>query len=91
MARDPMNRWIVEFVRQHGTRNAIGLQPGSALCANHVVVDGWTEQREVFVPAWAARVKALRNVFTGQAVRPTQQDERGATFVLTGKSAYAVE
>jgi len=91
MAADAMNRWLVRFVREHGIREALGLQPCVSLCAGHVVVDPSEEPREVVWPAWAGAVRRLRNVLTGEAVAPHAQDDAGPRFRLAGRAAYAVE
>lgn len=91
MASDSMNKWLVKFVRENGIRDAIGLQPGVALCKNHVVVDPSKEPRKVLVPPWAGKVRKLRNVLTGKEIVPESGHEVGTLFLLNGATAYSVE
>ena len=91
MAGDPMNKWLVAFVREHGVRDAVGLQPGVALCANHLVVDPASQPVDVAVPAWAPPIRRLRNVLTGTAVLPERGVSGQPVFRLAGKAAYAIE
>jgi hypothetical protein len=91
VAADPMNRWLVRFVREHGVRDAVGLCPGASLCAGHVVVDPVREgKRRVEVPAWAGTWRRLTNVLTGEAAAPAGRSDAGTTFLLDGRTAYAV-
>jgi hypothetical protein len=93
MAQDPMNRWLVRFVRQHGVREAVGLAPGVSLCAGHVVVDPDRDgPREVRLPAAAGGTgEPLTNVLTSEKVEPLDRDEAGATYRLPGAAAYALD
>ena len=91
MASDPMNKWVVSFVRQHGCHDAIGVAPGVTLCAGHLVVDPAKERREIIVPPWAAKPKKLTNVLTGKTVKPTRITKDGAAFRLEPDSAWALE
>lgn len=88
MAKDPMNRWIVRFVREHGTRHAVGLGKGVALCAGHVVVDAGDAPREVLVPASLAKAKALTDVLVGTRLTPVRTEEGGPVFRLAPNAAY---
>ena len=91
MASDPMNKWLVKFVREHGARDAIGLQPGVALCKNHVVVDPAKEQRKVLVPPWAGEIHRLKNVLSGKCIFPEAENDAGSLFLLDGAAAYEAE
>ncbi len=91
MANDEMNKWVVQFVREHGTREAVGIANGVAVCADHVIVDPAKEQREITVPKWAAEAKMLTNVFTGEKIKPSKESDEGSTFRLDGKAAYEIE
>jgi hypothetical protein len=88
MVNDPMNKWVVQFVREHGTREAVGLQPGVALCANHIVVDPSTEPRKVTVPHWVGTPETLTDVLTGKEIKPEATSDAGTVFTLSGKTAY---
>ncbi len=90
MAHDPMNRWVVTFVREHGIRQAVGLQPGVAFCDGHVVVDPSKSPRQILIPAWAARPGTLTDVLTGHAVKPDSESDQGVRFTLAGGTAYEV-
>ena len=90
MARDTMNRWLVSFVREHGIREAVGIVPGVALCANHLVVDPSKAPREVRIPEWTAPIDKLCDVLTGQRFT-VEEDATGRLFHLPGGTAYAVE
>jgi len=88
MAADPMNRWLVQFVRDHGIRDALGVQPGVAFCADHLVVDPAREPHSVVVPAWAGAPEKLRNVLTGETLAPAERTPAGPRFELPGATAY---
>lgn len=90
IVQDRMNRWVVKFVKEHGCRDAIGVHKNVSLCAGHLVVDPG-KPREVFIPTWAAEVKQLRDIFSGEIIKPGAKTEEGATFTLPGASAFAVE
>ena len=87
---DPMNRWLVQFIRDCGVRDAVGIAPGVSLCAGHLVVDPSKEPREILVPGWAGEVKALTNVLTGEKAGPAGESEEGASFRVEGAAAYEV-
>ncbi len=93
MATNAMNKWLVKFVREHGCREAVGVQPHVALCANHVVVDPTRkgEPRQVTLPPWAGEPQALRNVLTGERVSPKGKSDAGVSFELAGEAAYEIE
>lgn len=91
MATDPMNRWLVRFVREHGVREACGIVPGVSLCAGHVVVDPSAEVRRVTLPAWAGAPQQLTHVLTGKTVGPCEESDAGVTYELAGRAAYAVD
>ncbi len=90
MAKDQMNKWIVKFVRKHGVRDAVGLQPGAALCANHIVVDDGKEECELVVPHWVPKVKSLTHVLTGEKYMPDKKVGSGTVFRLPRKAAYEI-
>jgi len=87
---DPMNRWLVKFIRDCGVRDAVGIARGVSLCAGHLVVDPSKEPREILVPGWAGQVKALTNVLTGEKVAPAGESDEGARFRVEGATAYEV-
>lgn len=91
MASDPMNRWLVKFVKDHGIRDAVGIHRSVALCHNHLVVDPSKQPRQITVPPWAASPKALTNVLTGEKVQPEKTDDAGVHFTLEGAAAYEIE
>jgi hypothetical protein len=90
MINDPMNRWLVKFVADHGVRDARRVDRGAALCHDHIVVDPAKEPRPVTVPRALAAPKSLKNVLTGETVKPAEQTDAGATFQLEGRAAYEV-
>jgi hypothetical protein len=90
LAADPMNRWVVKFVREHGVREAVGLQPGVALCANHVVVDEHKDGCELVLPPWAPAIRSLTHVFSGKRVKPSTTADGQTRFRLDGNTAYEV-
>ncbi len=90
MAADRMNRWVVQFVKEHGCREAIPLGVHAALCAGHLVTDPG-KRREVVIPRWAGSAKRLRNVFTGATVPPLREDDEGVVFAVEANTAYALE
>lgn len=63
MAADPMNRWLVRFVREHGCREARFIDQGVAWCHGHLVADPGTERRIALPPELG--VRALRHAITG--------------------------
>jgi len=90
MIHDPMNRWLVKFVADHGVRDARRIGAGAALCHNHIVVDPAKAPRTVTVPKALAAPKSLKNVLTGETVKPAEQTDAGATFQLEGRAAYEI-
>ncbi len=90
MAKDPMNKWLVRFVRENGIREALPLNRRASLCAGHVVVDPTTEPIAVTLPLWADKVERVTDVLSGTTVRAEKVDEAGAHFLLPGKTAYAL-
>jgi hypothetical protein len=90
MARDPMNKWIVKFVRENGVKDAVGLQPGAALCANHIVIDDWKDDNKLILPSWAPKVKSLTNVITGKRFKSEKNSNNETVFQLERKAAYAI-
>jgi len=90
MVADPMNRWLVRFVADHGVRDARRIGPGAAHCHGHVVVDPAKEPRSITVPPALARPRSMTNVLTGEKVRPADESDAGATFALVGRAAYEI-
>jgi len=64
MVADPMNRWLVRFVREHGCRVARFGDHGVAWCAGHLVVDPGKGERRLLLPTDPG-VRSLRNVVSG--------------------------
>jgi len=91
IAADPMNRWLVRFVREHGVRDAVGIVPGVAFCKGHIVVDPCKDPLGVCVPPYLASPRSLRNALTGEVIAPTARGEGGVTFRLPGGAPYVVE
>lgn len=90
MTGDAMNKWIVQFVREHGIRQAQGIQPGVACCDAHVIVDPAKEPRQVTIPEWAAKPKTMIDVMTGRTFKPDSVSPDGVTFTLPGRAAYQI-
>lgn len=90
MIADPMNRWLVKFVRENGVRGAVGLQRNVALCANHVVIDEHPEGCELILPPWAPNIRKLTNVFTGKTATPRTSAAGKTIFRLEQKTAYEI-
>jgi hypothetical protein len=91
MIEDPMNRWVVRFVRDQGVEDAKGLDMFVAYCKGHVIMDPTREPRDVLVPPEIATPRKLTNVLTGETLKPSAHSEAGVTFRLAGPGAYACD
>lgn len=75
IARDPVNRWLTETVRERGCRAATGVGDGVSRLDEFIVVspDG---DRRVTLPAEACPGRALKSVLGGQVVRARTAGDR---------------
>ena len=88
MIADKMNQWLVKFVRERGVEDAQGLDMFVAYCKGHIIMDPANEPRDVLVPPELATPRAVKNVVTGETIKPTAQSAAGVTFRLAGGAAY---
>lgn len=88
IARDPMNRWLVTFIREHGVRQAVGVAPGIAFCDGHLVVDPWKNNCDVVIPEHVATPRRLTNVLSGEVLNPMRSGPEGVVFRVAGAAAY---
>jgi len=91
VVEDRMNKWLVDFVRTNGCRDAMGIRQGVALCAGHLVVDPSSKPVTVRVPTWAGDIKGCAAVFGRKKLLPKTQDDDGVVFTLPGGMAYVIE
>jgi hypothetical protein len=90
LAADPMNKWLVDFVREHGVRQARGIRPGVSYCDGYVVADPARAPHQVTLPAWTGRPRELTDVLTGTRIKPRGESDDGVTYSLPGQTAYEV-
>ncbi len=100
IVEDPMNRWLVDFVRTHSIRDAEYLGEGVALLANHIIADpsvvhekGSTRIKEHHVSLDPARqpVRRLVDIHSGTAYHPVSRSETAVHFDLPGGAAFVIE
>src|SRR5205085_1486153 len=77
IAEDRMNRWVVQFVKEHGVRQAVGIDGGSSFCDGHVVVDPCEKPREILIPSWMDTGQKLKNVFSGTNIPASRKTDKG--------------